>query len=173
MQVAVLGPLEVRTDDLAPVPVPGAEERLLLAVLVAGAPAPVSTDRLIDALWNGRAAGSADESLRVHVAACAAASNRVCRRVERAVRRPPRTGLPPRRARADIDALRMTSLVERGSARLAAGDAADAARLLSSALDCGGATRTPTGRTPPSRATNGAAWCAARAMPRAGSGGAE
>ena len=37
-------------------------------------------------------------------------------------------------ARADLDALRMTSLVERGSARLAAGDGADAARLLSSAL---------------------------------------
>ena len=37
-------------------------------------------------------------------------------------------------ARADLDALRMTSLVERGSAMLAAGDGADAARLLSSAL---------------------------------------
>src|SRR5687768_17152393 len=36
--VGVLGPLEVSTDDGRPVRVSGAEERLLLAVLVAGAP---------------------------------------------------------------------------------------------------------------------------------------
>ena len=53
MQVAVIGPLDVRRDDLVAVPVTGAEERLVLAVLAAGAPDAVSTDRLIDALWTG------------------------------------------------------------------------------------------------------------------------
>src|SRR5688500_2050601 len=135
MQVAVIGPLDIRTDDRAPVLVTGAEERLLLAVLVAGAPDAVSTDRLIDALWNGEPPESADESLLGHVAG---------------LRRCLEPGLPPRSsgrhvvrrgrgyllavARSDIDALRMTSMVERGSARLAAGDAAAAVRLLSSAL---------------------------------------
>jgi hypothetical protein len=38
MRIAVLGPLEVLDEELAPVAVPGAKERLLLAVLVAGAP---------------------------------------------------------------------------------------------------------------------------------------
>jgi hypothetical protein len=134
MQVAVLGPLDVRRDDLAPVLVTGAEERLLLAVLAAGAPDAVSTDRLVDALWNGELPDAPDESLHGHVAG---------------LRRCLEPGLPPhssgryvvRRgegyvlavAPADIDALRMETLVDRGSARLAAGDAAEAVRLLSSA----------------------------------------
>ena len=81
MQVAVIGPLDVRTDDLAPVPVPGAEERLLLAVLAAGAPDAVSTDRLIDALWNGRATGILRTRRCTTMSpGCAGASNPVCRR---------------------------------------------------------------------------------------------
>ena len=43
MRIAVLGPLEVLTEELAPVPVPGAKERLLLAALVASAPSPTGT----------------------------------------------------------------------------------------------------------------------------------
>jgi DNA-binding SARP family transcriptional activator len=54
MRIAVLGPLEVSSDDGVPVAVPGAKERLLLAVLAAGAPGVVSTDRIVEALWNGR-----------------------------------------------------------------------------------------------------------------------
>jgi hypothetical protein len=38
MRIAVLGPLEVTTEELVPVPVAGAKERLLLAVLAASAP---------------------------------------------------------------------------------------------------------------------------------------
>src|SRR4051794_23722304 len=51
MRIAVLGPLEVHGDDTAPIAVPGAKERQLLAVLVAGAPAVVGTDRIVDQLW--------------------------------------------------------------------------------------------------------------------------
>src|SRR3954452_12254497 len=67
MRIAVLGPLEVSSDDGAPVAVPGAKERLLLAVLVAGAPGVVSTDRIVETLWNGTRPSSARKSLQVHL----------------------------------------------------------------------------------------------------------
>src|SRR5688572_9941572 len=135
MQVAVLGPLEVRTDDLLPVPVAGAAERLLLAALTAGAPAPVGSDRLVDVLWDGEPPDAAHESLRAHVVRL------------RACLEP---GLPPNSSgrfvahrgsgyvlavpRGDVDALRMATLVDRARTRLAAGEPADAARMLSAAL---------------------------------------
>ena len=67
MRIAVLGPLEVVTDDLAPVPLPGAKERLLLAVLAAGAPGVVSSDSLAESLWHGDPPVSARKSLQTHV----------------------------------------------------------------------------------------------------------
>jgi DNA-binding SARP family transcriptional activator len=67
MRIAVLGPLEVLTDELAPVVVPGAKERLLLAVLAREAPGVVSTDRLTEALWNGNPRVSAPKSLQAHL----------------------------------------------------------------------------------------------------------
>ena len=42
MRIAVLGPLEVLSDERAPIALPGAKERLLLAVLAADAPAVVA-----------------------------------------------------------------------------------------------------------------------------------
>ena len=54
MRFAVLGPLEVWSDE-APVTIAGAKERLLLAVLASAAPGVVSTDRLVESLWNGPA----------------------------------------------------------------------------------------------------------------------
>src|SRR3954451_19425804 len=50
MRIAVLGPLEVRANDAAPVDVPGARQRLLLGVLAAAAPGPVAEHRLIESL---------------------------------------------------------------------------------------------------------------------------
>src|SRR3954468_12127837 len=67
MRIAVLGPLEVQADDHAPVAVPGAKERMLLAALVAGAPGVVSTDSLAETLWNGAPPASARKSLQAHV----------------------------------------------------------------------------------------------------------
>ena len=67
MRIAVLGPLEVRTDDGAPVAVPGAKERLLLAVLAAGrraSSAPTASSRT---LWNGDRPATARKSLQVHL----------------------------------------------------------------------------------------------------------
>src|SRR5688500_6821890 len=76
MQVAVLGPLEVRTDDLLPVPVAGAAERLLLAVLTAGAPAPAGTDRLVDVLRDGEPPAAAHAALRAHAVPLRASPDR-------------------------------------------------------------------------------------------------
>src|SRR5688572_14734 len=67
MQIAVLGPLEVLSDDGVPMAVPGAKERLLLAVLAADAPGVVSVDRIEDVLWNGNRPVSARKSLQVHL----------------------------------------------------------------------------------------------------------
>src|SRR3954454_4386255 len=68
MRIAVLGPLEVRTDDGAPLTVPGAKERLLLAMLTAGAPGAVSFDALAESLWDGDQPATARKSLQIHVA---------------------------------------------------------------------------------------------------------
>ena len=43
----------VTAGTLDALPVPGARERLLLAVLAAGSPDVVSTDRIVETLWNG------------------------------------------------------------------------------------------------------------------------
>ena len=67
MRIAVLGPLEVRGDDGGPLPVPGAKERLLLAVLAANSGRVVSTDALVEALWDGREPATARTSLQIHV----------------------------------------------------------------------------------------------------------
>ena len=67
MRIAVLGPLEVTNDDGRPVAVPGGKERLLLAVLAAAAPGVVSTDRILDSLWNGDRPATARKSLQVHL----------------------------------------------------------------------------------------------------------
>src|SRR4051794_9809495 len=67
MRIAVLGPLEVRTDDGVPLTVPGAKERLLLAILTAGAPRAVSFDGLAESLWDGDPPATARKSLQSHV----------------------------------------------------------------------------------------------------------
>src|ERR1700728_311665 len=60
MQVRLFGELEVTADGV-PVPVRGAKQRALLAVLALQRGQPVSADRLIDLLWgDGEAANPAN-----------------------------------------------------------------------------------------------------------------
>ncbi|HEV3497793.1 MAG TPA: helix-turn-helix domain-containing protein, partial [Actinomycetes bacterium] len=66
MEFAILGPLEVR-DGAAPVRVPGAKERALLADLLVNAGRPVAPDRLVDDLWGGRPPGRPNASLQAKV----------------------------------------------------------------------------------------------------------
>ena len=117
-----------------PVAVPGAKERLLLAVLAAGAPGVVSTDRLVEALWNGERPVSAHKSLQVHLVHLRSAlePGRPHGSTGRFV---VRRGTGYALAAEDVDALRVAELVARGRARLAAGDAAEAVRWLTAALD--------------------------------------
>jgi len=61
MQVRLLGSMEVEGDDGTPVPVQGAKLRALLAMLALECGRVVSTDRLIDELWqDDRPAGVAN-----------------------------------------------------------------------------------------------------------------
>src|SRR5688500_18664728 len=127
MRIAVLGPLEVLTDDSVPVPVAGETERLLLAVLAAGAPEAVAADHLVSVLGDG----TTPEALRTHLGRLRAALE---------------PGLTPRSSgqyvlrrgagyvlavpRSDLDAVHVADLTRHGRARLAEGEAAEAVRLL-------------------------------------------
>jgi DNA-binding SARP family transcriptional activator/WD40 repeat protein len=136
MRIAVLGPLEVTDDDGRPIAVPGGKERLLLAVLAAAAPGVVSTDRIVEHLWNGNRPATARKSLQVHLVHLRSALE-----PERSpgssgryvVRRGAGYALEARRH--DVDSLRLADLAARGRARLATGDPVEAVQLLTDALD--------------------------------------
>jgi DNA-binding SARP family transcriptional activator/WD40 repeat protein len=135
MRIAVLGPLEVLTDDGTPVPVPGAKERLLLAVLAAGAPDVVSADRLMDTLWADAQPITARKSLQAHLVRLRSSLEPGRPRGSTGryvVRRG--AGYALSLDRASIDALRMPDLAARGRAQLTTGHAAEAERELRAAL---------------------------------------
>src|SRR4051812_2539939 len=62
----ILGPLEVLDQGRA-VPLGGARQRALLAVLLLHANETVSTDRLIEDVWGGGSAATAAKTVQVHV----------------------------------------------------------------------------------------------------------
>jgi DNA-binding SARP family transcriptional activator len=66
MDFRILGPLEV-ADAGAVVPLTGAKQRALLAVLLLNANEVVSNDRLIDALWGEQAPESGRSALQVRI----------------------------------------------------------------------------------------------------------
>ncbi|ATO80870.1 Regulatory protein afsR [Actinoplanes sp. SE50] len=66
MDIGVLGPLELRADDGAPVPIGGVRLRTLLILLARDAGRSVSTGRLVDGLWGAAppaGAGNAVQAL--------------------------------------------------------------------------------------------------------------
>ena len=66
MEVRLLGPVELIVDG-RPVHVPTAKLRALLAILVIHRGRVVSTDRLIDELWEGRPPRTAEGTLHTYV----------------------------------------------------------------------------------------------------------
>src|ERR1700686_1628672 len=66
MEFLLLGPLEVRDGDRA-LPIVGARQRGLLAVLLLHANEVVSTDRLIEDVWRGEPPDTADNALQRQV----------------------------------------------------------------------------------------------------------
>src|SRR5262245_32235175 len=67
MNFKVLGPLEVLDDGGRALDVGGQKRRALLAILLLHANEVVSSDRLIEALWEGEPPETAQKTLQVHV----------------------------------------------------------------------------------------------------------
>jgi len=63
MEFLILGPLAVE-DDGRTIPLAGAKQRALLALLLLGRGRPVSTDRLIEEIWNGKPPETALKSVQ-------------------------------------------------------------------------------------------------------------
>src|SRR5436305_14886087 len=66
MEFGIGGPVEAAAAD-GGVPLGGAKQRALLAVLLLNVGEVVSSDRLIDALWGERPPETASKALQVHV----------------------------------------------------------------------------------------------------------
>src|SRR5262245_54040697 len=134
MEFRILGPIEV-VEGSRSLPLGGAKQQALLAVLVLNANRAVSTDRLIDALWGERAPDGAAHTVQVFVS-----------QLRKALRvdgeRPPDEGVvtqgrgyvvrtEPERG----DLYRFEALIDRGRKALADRDPAKASALFREALD--------------------------------------
>jgi DNA-binding SARP family transcriptional activator/tetratricopeptide (TPR) repeat protein len=111
MRFAILGPLEVSRDG-KPVPIGGPQQRALLAVLLLNAGRVVSTDRLVEHLWEDRPPAAA----RSLVQGCVAGLRRALRTAgsdaaDRLVTRAP--GYLLRVAPGELDATQFDELVAR------------------------------------------------------------
>lgn len=135
MEVRVLGPLEVRHDG-SPVSLRGSKPRQLLVLLAMRANRPVSSEQLIEELWEGEPPPSAATALRVHIA-----------KLRRALEPDRGASIPSGRLPAgpngyllraepdELDAQRFERLVVLGRDANAAGDLRSAVALLTQALD--------------------------------------
>jgi YVTN family beta-propeller protein len=122
----ILGPLEVEVDGRV-LPLGGAKQRALLALLLLHANQVVPRDRLIDDLWGDRAPETAATALQGYVSAL-----RKTLGAERIVTRAPGYLLAVDPGSVDLG--RFERLVREGRAAFAADDADDASRTLSEAL---------------------------------------
>ena len=130
LTVRLLGPLEVLRDG-RPVPLGGQRARALISLLALSAGTAVSTPRLVEAIWDGDPPQAAANTVQVYV-------SRLRRALAGAGGTSPLQSSPvgylldvPDDA---VDVNRFERLVAEGHARLQAGDAAVAGRLLRDAL---------------------------------------
>src|SRR6202795_2413536 len=127
MDYRVLGPLEVRDGDVS-LPLAGAKQRGLLALLLVHANHVVSRDRLINGLWGDAPPETVVESVQVYVSRL-----RKLLPAKTLLTRPPGYLLE-----IDPDALdlhRFERLFAEGRELLAGGDAGRASALLRQALE--------------------------------------
>lgn len=108
MEFRILGPLEV-LERGRPLDVGGAKQRALLAVLLLNANRVVSSDRLMDALWEEEPPETAHKALQVYVSQLRKALSSA-----RIVTRTP--GYLLRVEEDELDVERFERLVERGGA---------------------------------------------------------
>jgi YVTN family beta-propeller protein len=126
MQYRVLGPLEVR-DGEESLPLAGAKQRALLALLLLHANRVLSRDRLIDELWGDEPPATAVTSLQVYVSRL-----RKLLPASALLTRPP--GYLLEVEPDDLDLQRFERLLAEGHEALAEGDAERAAIVLHQAL---------------------------------------
>jgi DNA-binding SARP family transcriptional activator len=131
VEFQVLGPLRVTSDD-GPIEIDRLSWRELLTVLLVHAARPVSTDRLIDALWGGapKPPDNPERALRSRIFGV---RHLVGERLQRQQPRP--GGYQLRVMPGELDADTFRSLAADGLVALEGGDPAGAARLLQQAED--------------------------------------
>ncbi len=127
VRYAILGPVEIR-DGGRPVAAGGPRQLALLAFLLLNANAPVSSDRLIDALWGDNASG-ADKRLQMAVARL-----RKVLDAGEPVLHTSGGGYALAVSPGELDADVFEAAIADGRAALAAGDAERASSLLEQAL---------------------------------------
>jgi YVTN family beta-propeller protein len=126
MQYRVLGSLEVRDGDRS-LPLAGAKQRALLALLLVHANHVLSRDRLVDELWGDQPPETAVTSLQIYVSRL-----RKLLPPETLLTRPP--GYLLELEPDELDLRRFERLLAEGRAALAGGDAERAADVLHDAL---------------------------------------
>jgi predicted ATPase/DNA-binding SARP family transcriptional activator len=127
LTLAVLGPVELRRDGtVLPVPTGKATELLIRLALDAGA--PVSTDRLVDELWDGTALPTHRNTLQSKVSKLRAAFG------DAAALTVSPAGYTLEVDRSAIDVFSVARLAKHASGRLALGDPEAAAELCGQAL---------------------------------------
>jgi DNA-binding SARP family transcriptional activator len=126
VEYGILGPLEARAGG-QPIPLGGARQRAVLAVLLTHAGEVVSGDRLIDELWGEDPPGTAANVLQGYVSHLRKALGR-----DAILTRDP--GYVVQLERGQLDLHRFETLVEEGRLALARGDAESAAGLLREGL---------------------------------------
>jgi DNA-binding SARP family transcriptional activator len=131
MDYGILGPLEVRAGDRV-VPLRGARQRELLAVLLLHANEIVSSDRLIDDLWEGDPPPTATKMIQNGVSQLRKLLAPEGEGEQLLVTRSP--GYLLRVDSGELDADRFESLAAEGRRELAAGDYAAAVERLREAL---------------------------------------
>ncbi|MGW4210348.1 AfsR/SARP family transcriptional regulator [Lentzea sp. NPDC004789] len=128
MEFNVLGPVEVVDHGLLLPLRPGKQVALLSMLLCAGG-APVSADRLLNALWSGRPPRTAAENLRGYVHQLRRALGDAGRIVRRAA------GYALVVHPLELDSARFEAAAERGRAAMSGSDPESAARLWRQALE--------------------------------------
>jgi DNA-binding SARP family transcriptional activator len=133
MEFRILGPLEVEEAGRL-LPLGGAKQRALLAILLLHANEVVPRDRLIDELWGGAPPDTATTALQVHVSQLRKLLDPAATRgdEELLVTRTP--GYVLRVEPAQLDLRRFEALVAEGKAALAKGDAESARERLAEGL---------------------------------------
>ena len=127
MEFRILGPLEARVDGRV-LPLGGAKQRALLALLLLHRNEVVSTDRLIDGLWGEQPPATAAEGRPGLRLAASEAPRAVGAGRRRLVTRPP--GYVLELAPDELDLDRFEQLVEEARRASASGDPAAASAAL-------------------------------------------